>query len=133
MSKTQSSLAWTAGIFVLIGAAAAAILPRVVTSASAGAREIHLVVRDMTYYAEGQDTPNPTLHVRRGERVRILLRNDDAGMSHDFAVRAWNKGTGIVNGRGDAAVELTAPGTAGEETYACTPHGEMMRGTIRVE
>ena len=133
MSKTQSSLAWTAGIVVLIGTAAAAVLPRVVTSASGGVREIHLVVRDMTYYAEGQDTPNPTLLVRRGEHVRILLRNDDAGMSHDFAVRAWNKGTGIVNGRGDAAVELTAPRTAGEATYACTPHGEMMRGTIRVE
>ena len=91
------------------------------------------MVRDMTYYLEGEHAPNPTLHVRRGEQIRILLRNEDAGMSHDVAIRAWNTGTGLVSGKGDAAVEFTAPRTPGEEIYACTPHGEMMRGTIRVE
>jgi plastocyanin len=30
-------------------------------------------------------------------------------------------------------VEFRAPDRAGEETYACTPHSELMRGTIRVE
>jgi plastocyanin len=54
-------------------------------------------------------------------------------MSHDFGVRAWKKGTGVINGLGDAAIELRVPGAAGAETYACTPHGEMMQGTIRVE
>jgi plastocyanin len=133
MTQVKSPIALTALLVVLAGAAAAAILPRIAWSSSAGVREIHLVVRDMTYYAEGQDAPNPTLHVRRGEPVRILLRNEDAGMSHDFAIRAWNRGTGVIEGRGDAAVEFTAPDAPGEETYACTPHGEMMRGTIRVE
>jgi plastocyanin len=133
MTRVRPSLALTALIVLVAGAAAAAILPRIARSSSSGAREIHLVVRDMTYYLEGQDTPNPTLHVRRGEPVRILLRNEDAGMSHDFAIRAWNRGTGVIEGRGDAAVEFTAPDAPGEETYACTPHGEMMRGTIRVE
>jgi plastocyanin len=118
---------------LLIGAAVAVILPRESTSASGGSREIRLVVRDMTYYEEGQNTPNPTLHVRRGEQVRLLLRNEDVGMSHDVAIRAWNTGTGIINGRGEAVVAFRAPATAGEETYACTPHGQMMRGTIRVE
>ena len=42
-------------------------LPPESTSAPASiAREIRLVVREMTYYVEGEHTPNPTLHVRRG-------------------------------------------------------------------
>ena len=50
-------------------------------------------------------------------------------MSHDFSIRAW-KGSGLTVHREEAVVEFTAPREAGETTYACTPHGEMMRGTI---
>jgi plastocyanin len=133
MSRTKKRVAFTVVVTVLLGVALAATLPRVASSASGGAREIHLVARDMAYYLDGQGEPNPTLVVRRGEQVRILLRNLDPGMSHDFGIRAWKKGTGVINGLGEAAFELRAPRKAGDETYACTPHGEMMRGTIRVE
>lgn len=118
---------------MLIGAVAvAAIVPRV-PSGSDGPREIRLVARDMTYYLEGQLEPNPTLRVRRGERVRIVLRNDDRGISHDLAVAAWKVYTPLIIGIGEAVMEFRAPEAAGEEAYWCTPHGEMMRGTIRVE
>jgi hypothetical protein len=133
MSRTRKRVAFTVAVTVLLGLVLAATLPRVASSSFGGVREIHLVARDMAYYLDGQDEPNPTLVVRRGEQVRILLRNLDAGMSHDFSVRAWKKGTGVINGLGEAAIELRAPRAPGEETYACTPHGEMMRGTIRVE
>lgn len=133
MSRTRKQVAFTVGVTVLLGVALAAILPRVASSSSGGVREIHLVARDMAFYLDGQGDPNPTLVVRRGEQVRILLQNLDAGMSHDFGVRAWKKGTGVINGLGEAAIELRAPLAAAAETYACTPHGEMMRGTIRVE
>ena len=133
MSHTQSSVLWATAITLLVALPAAAILPRVASSSSPGVREIRLVVHDMTYYEPGRTEPNPTLHVRRGEQVRILLRNDDVGMSHDFAVRAWKTGTGLVNGGAEVAVEFKAPAESGEETYACTPHGEMMHGTIRIE
>ena len=113
--------------------ALAVILPRVVSSSSDGVREIHLVARDMTYYLEGQHDPNPTLHISRGEHVRIRLSNRDPGMSHDFGVRAWKKGTGLIVGSGDAVVELRAPRVPGDIVYSCTPHGEMMRGTIHIE
>jgi plastocyanin len=133
MIRTKARIVWTVAVTAIAGAAVAALLPSAVWSSSGSTREIRLVVRDMTYYVEGEGAPNPTLRVAPGEHVRVLLRNDDAGMSHDFAIRAWNTGTGIVNGLGEAAVEFTAPQTAGEETYACTPHGEMMRGTIRID
>jgi hypothetical protein len=133
MSRTKKRVAFTVTVTVLLGLALAAIVPRVASSNAGGVREIHLVARDMAFYLDGQGEPNPTLVLRRGEHVRVLLKNLDAGMSHDFGVRAWNKGTGVINGLGDAAFELRAPKAAGAETYACTPHGEMMRGTIRVE
>ena len=131
MTQARSRSAWIAGLASAV--ALAVLLPHVVSSSSDGAREIHLVVRDMTYYVDGQDDPNPTLHVRRGERIRIRLTNRDAGMSHDFGIRAWQRGTGLIAGPGEAAVEFVAPQASGEETYACSPHGEMMRGTIRIE
>jgi plastocyanin len=131
MSRTKKRVAFTVFVTVMSALTLAAILPRVASSSSV--REIHLVARDMAYYLEGQGEPNPTLVVGRGERVRIRLTNVDVGMSHDFAVDAWKKGTRIINGIGEAAIELRAPRAAGAATYACTPHGEMMRGTIRVE
>ena len=131
MSRTTFRFAWTAGGATLF--AFAVILPRVVSSSSDPVREIHLVARDMTYYLDGQNDPNPTLHISRGEHVRIRLSNRDPGMSHDFGVRAWKKGTRLIDGPGDAVVEFTAPAVPGDAAYACTPHGEMMRGTIRIE
>jgi len=131
MSQAKFRFVWTVGGATLI--ALAVILPRVVSSSSDRVREIHLVARDMTYYLDGQNNPNPTLQISRGERVRIRLSNRDPGMSHDFGVRAWKKGTGLIEGPGDAVVEFTAPDVPGDASYACTPHGEMMRGTIRIE
>jgi plastocyanin len=132
MSRTRKRVAFTVLVTALLGLTLAAILPRVASS-SAAVREIRLVARDMAYYLDGQGAPNPTLVIGRGERVRIVLTNQDLGMSHDFGVPAWKTGTALVNGLGEAAIELRAPRAAGTETYACTPHGEMMRGTIRVE
>jgi plastocyanin len=134
MTQNKSRMAFGIAAAMFVGAATvAAILPRTVSSSSGAAREIRLVVRDMTYYVDGGGEANPTLRVRRGERVRILLRNEDAGMTHDFAIRAWDAGTRLIDGRGEAVSEFRVPDRAGEATYACTPHGEMMRGTIRVE
>ena len=131
MSRAAFRFAWTAGGATLF--ALAVIVPRVVSSSSDSVREIHLVARDMTYYLDGQDDPNPTLHMSRGERVRIRLSNRDPGMSHDFGVLAWKKGTRLIEAPADAVVDLTAPDVPGDAAYACTPHGQMMRGTIRIE
>jgi plastocyanin len=133
---SQNKLRLAGGIVVamLLGAATiAAILPRMPSSSDDTVREIRLVARDMTYYVEGNTEPNPTLHVRRGERVRIVLQNEDKGMSHDFAIPAWNAVTRRIDGHGESSIEFRAPGAALEETYVCNPHGQMMRGTIRVE
>ena len=55
-------------------------------------REIHLVTRDMAFYLEGDSqTPNPTLTVRAGESIRIVVRNDDQGLMHRGPGGACNR------------------------------------------
>lgn len=123
-----------AGAIAGIAALAVTLLPMIASSGSDDVREIRLVVRDMTYYLEGEAQPNPTLTVRAGEQVRIVLTNDDPGMPHDFVVRAWQIGTRMLEDRGhEDTVTFRAPSARGDQTYHCTPHAQMMRGTIRVE
>lgn len=95
-------------------------------------REIRLVVKDMTFYVEGQDTPNPTLSARPGERIRLVLSNTESGMSHDFRIDAWRVQTRVLKGKGEDSVEFTVPNARGSHAYRCTPHAEMMNGTIVV-
>jgi plastocyanin len=97
------------------------------------AREIHLVARDMTYYVEGDSTPNPTLRARTGERLRLVFRNSDSGMSHDFTIPGWKINTRLLKGKGEDSVEFTVPAVRGPQPYSCTPHAEMMGGTIIVD
>jgi len=125
-------------LIVVLGAAA--LVPLIAKNAdifkSSGTsntvREIHLVVRDMTFYVEGDTAANPTLHAQPGERMRIVLTNADPGMSHDFAIRSWNIGTRLLKGKGNDAIEFTVPQIRGSHPYSCTPHAEMMGGTIIV-
>jgi plastocyanin len=115
----------------------AALLPIVASSRGTGTpspREIRIVVHDMSFYIEGHDEPNPTLRVRAGEQIRLVLRNEDPGMSHDFAVSSWRVMTPLLNARGaEAVVVFRVPQRRGTYTYSCTPHARIMRGTIQVE
>ena len=124
-------------VLLLIAVAGLVIGPRLAGDAlSAGddqpVRVIHLVARDMTFYAAGQSEPNPTIHARAGERIRIVLNNTDSGMSHDFAIRSWRVTTDLLKGKGEDSVEFTVPDARGSHTYSCTPHAEMMSGTLIV-
>jgi plastocyanin len=112
---------------------AAVLLPRIVSSRE-DVREVTLVVRNMTYQLEGTDTANPSLRFTAGERVRLTLRNEDAGMSHDFNIREWGVATKILEGKGSDSVVFRVPArSTGNVSYTCTPHSAMMSGSIVVE
>jgi hypothetical protein len=97
-------------------------------------RRIVLVVRDMAFYQEGRfDLANPPLKFRAGERVRLVLRNEETGMRHNFAVPAWGVSTRDLNGEGMTEIDFVVPRDAGREDYVCTPHLAMMRGTIEIQ
>ncbi len=93
---------------------------------------IVLEARDMAFYVDGIAAPNPTLEVRTGASIRVVLRNADRGMRHDFAVPALGVAMKLVpwNERDD--VSFTAPKTPGTYEYVCRPHGLIMRGLLRV-
>lgn len=133
MITTKARLLVGVSAIVLVGAVTiAAIVPKAVLSRRP-VHEIRLVARDMAYYADGKGAPNPTLTVARGEQVRIVLRNEDPGMIHDFAVPSWNAVTRRLAAGEETVLQFNAPEQPGLGTYSCTPHGELMRGTIRVE
>lgn len=123
----------TTALAVSIVAAAAALLPMVVVSVEP-VREIDVVVRDMAFYVGDRSEPNPEITVRAGERVRVRVRNQDAGMRHDFSIKAWTVSTKVLEERGEEdVIEFRIPEARGTHTYTCTPHARMMSGTIRVE
>ena len=108
----------------------AALLP---AWSSPPAREIVLVARGMTFYLDGDPSrPNPTLEVKAGERVRVVLRNRDRGMTHDFAVPALAAAMNTLDWNESGEVTLDVPDTPGTYKYECRPHRLMMRGIIRV-
>ena len=122
------------GLVMVVAVIAAALLPMIGASREADpVREVRLVVRDMTYYLDGQDQPNPRLRLRAGERVKLVLRNDDEGMQHDFRVRAWDIGTDVIDGKGERETTFRVPVQVGVEEYSCTPHPSSMRGVIEIE
>lgn len=97
-------------------------------------REIRLVARGMAFYAGTDPTPNPTITVRSGERVRIVLENRDRGMTHDFAVPTLHAATSGIDWNESASVVIEVPATPGTYEYVCRPHAALnMRGTIIVE
>jgi plastocyanin len=96
-------------------------------------REIRLVVRDMTYYVAQDGDANPTLRLVRGEKVRLVLTNDDPGYSHNLIAPVLGLSTPLLPQGRSQTVEFTVPDVAGVYTYKCGPHSEMMRGNIAIE
>jgi plastocyanin len=120
-------------MITLLALAGAATIPILARSRSGAVREVHVVVRDMAFHVDGMAGLNPTLRVKRGEHVRFVVRNEDAGIAHDLRIDAWDAGTGVLRGRAEAVLDLRAPAAAGEIASSCTPHAAMMRGTIIIE
>jgi plastocyanin len=99
---------------------------------STGPREVVVTARQMSFYLDGETAANPVIRVRPGERVRITLVNNDAGVDHDFAVPAWKVSTRTIQGAGTTSVLFQAPDKPGTTAYVCSLHARMMTGTIEV-
>ncbi len=95
-------------------------------------REVVVIARGMSFYADGGTTVNPTIQMAPGERIRITLIGVDPGFDHDFAVTAWGVRTPMLHGEGRTSIVMQAPDTPGNATYVCSIHASMMSGTIEV-
>ena len=96
------------------------------------AREITLVAKDMAFYLDGDGAANPVIDVKAGETVKIVLRNQDRGMTHDFAVPDFKTAMKALNWNQVDDVTFDVPNTPGTYEYICRPHVVMMKGKIRV-
>ena len=114
-------------VILMIGSGLASVLTR------SHAREITLVTRDMAFFIDGDEkTANPVIDVKVGETVRIILKNRDRGMIHDFAVPALEAATDALDWNEEDEVTFEAPADPGMYEYVCRPHVPMMKGTLRV-
>jgi plastocyanin len=96
-------------------------------------REITLVARDMAFYVDGgRNGPNPVIEVKPGETIRIVLKNRDRGMTHDFFVPAVDAATSALDWNEEDEITFEAPKERGTYEYVCRPHLLMMKGTLRV-
>lgn len=118
-------------VLIVVGLALVALLP-LVAGPRAAPREILLVARDMTFYVDGGPDANPTIRVAAGEAVRFVLRNEDPGVTHNFAIKAWNVSIGPLKGEEQKAVVVRAPNHPGRDEYVCMPHAKMMKGVLEV-
>lgn len=124
---------WTGALVVaaLVAVAAAAVVTR--AGAREEVREIHLVARGMAFFLAGDSaSPNPTIHVRTGERVRLVVSNETSGMEHDLAVASLGVAMTPLATGAVGVVDLEAPGVPGAHEYVCRPHAVMMRGRLIV-
>jgi plastocyanin len=96
-------------------------------------REIVIVVRDMAFFLEGGAEANPAIRVKAGEEVVLTLRNEEPGMTHDFAIATWGAATRPVKGEGLDRIRLKVPRSTGTTEYVCRPHSATMRGLMIVE
>jgi plastocyanin len=97
------------------------------------ARTITLVARDMAFFLPGDDTVNPRLVVERGELVRLVLLNEDAGMLHDVQLPSLKASTALLEKAGTSAeILLRVPDEPGQHDYFCGLHSKIMRGSLEV-
>jgi plastocyanin len=122
---------WVVAAAFLLVLGVVALIP-LVAGPRGQTREIVLVARQMAYYVEGQTTPNPTLRVAPRERVRLVLRNEDPGMTHDLTLGSLKVSVPAIAAQGRSSVEFRAPAEPGRHRYVCTPHAKMMFGTLEV-
>lgn len=91
-------------------------------------REISLVARDSRFNAT-----NPTIDVAPRERLRLVVKNEEAQTWHDLVIGGLDgQRTKILAPGESAALEITAP-SSGILNYGCSVHPGFMDGRIIVK
>ena len=99
-------------------------------------REITIVAKNMVFViesAESSEQANPTITVKGGQKITIILRNDDPGMQHDLVIKGLHVRVEVVSCGETTRVTFTAPREPGRYVYLCSFHPRSMRGVFRVE
>ena len=87
---------------------------------------IEILAKDMMF-----NQTNPTIYLKPGTKVRLILHNEDPGMEHDLVIEALNLKTAIIKEGETAILEFTVP-KDGKFAYICSLHPRMMKGFFMV-
>lgn len=109
-------------------AVVAALLPLLAGSLKRSEAVVTVVVvaKDMKF-----NQTNPTIYVRPGTKIRLILRNEDPGMRHDLVLEALGLETPIIK-EGESAVLEFVVVDEGLFEYICSLHPVLMKGILMV-
>lgn len=102
-------------------------------------REITIVAKDMVFSVQSSESSessgeaNPTITVKRGQKVTITLRNNDAGMLHDLLIEGLEVRLETVSFGETTRLTFTVTSEPGEYVYLCSFHPRRMRGVFIVQ
>ena len=126
-----------AGLTMGVGLAVAVLVATGVAARSAMQTvRIEIVIEQMTFRSPDAGNPtsmvdNPTLRVRTGQTVEIVLRSLDPGMKHDLLIPDLDLRADAVSDGETTTLRFTAP-QPGTYTYFCSMHPKLMRGELVV-
>src|SRR5262245_4741692 len=95
-------------------------------------REIVLVADDMAFYIEGSNVPNPAIVMKPGEEVRIVVTNQDPGITHGFSIPALHISMDGIEAGTTTSRSFRAPARPERLEYVCPPHALMMKGALLI-
>jgi len=118
---------------ILATVAVAAAMAVLVLSALRSSVEAEAPIREIVLEARGSafDGDNPTLVLRPGERVRLVVRNNDPGVEHSIAIPELGIERRDVSPGEEVAFVVDAP-ERGVIDYVCPQHLPLMQGKIVV-
>jgi plastocyanin len=130
-ARKSSGTVRAALIAVLAAVGVTAFIP-VIAKPRTTPREIVLVARDMAFYLEGSEVPNPTIVVKPGEDVRLVITNQDPGITHGFSVTALQISIDRIQAGTTTSLSFRAPARPERHEYVCPPHALMMKGVLLI-
>ena len=83
---------------------------------------VTLTAKDMSF-----NFFNPKIYVSPGERVKIILKNDDPGMKHNISLSKLKISSQIIQFGEKTILSFVAPRN-GQFEYFCSMHPTLMRG-----
>jgi FtsP/CotA-like multicopper oxidase with cupredoxin domain len=97
-------------------------------------REIALIAKDISFRLASQpDIPNPPIHLKKGETVKLTVVNQEPGkVLHCFTLGGLGVKTSRDLATGESETLTFTPRDRGVFSYACLMH-PMMAGKIVVE
>jgi hypothetical protein len=107
-----------------------ALVPSVARNEHAAGKEFTLIAQDMKFHL--QDEAGQPLTARVGERIRLIIRNEEAQpIAHNFVLVGLGLRTGYLQPGDFEVIEFVAA-RQGYLLYACLLHPGIMDGQIHI-